>query len=279
MSGWISLHRQIQEHWLWQDKPFSKGQAWIDLLLLVNYEDNKFLLGNELIEVKRGSRITSIRKLCDRWGWSNTKVKKFLEILEKDKMLEVKSDTKKTTLTVVNYNDYQIPNDSESDTKATRKRHENDTRATRKHTNNNDNNDNNDNNINITLQIENLRNRYLEEQLKVIDEYFDILRRTRKNGKIADSVILKIYKEWEKFKPDTVIYGLKVYINNPKYHDKKENYCYGIMRNATAEEVAKKGSEEVGKYGNRIKFNVPKIEREVGTTEELNREIEELGLI
>lgn len=97
----------------------------------------------------------------------------------------------------------------------------------------------------VSLQIENLRSRYSEEQLKIIDEYFDILRWTRKNGKIADSVILKIYQEWEKYPIPKVIYALKVYINNPKYHDKKENYCYGIMRNATAEEIAK----EEEKYG------------------------------
>jgi len=93
----------------------------------------------------------------------------------------------------------------------------------------------------ISLQIKNLRSRYSEEQLKIIDEYFDILRWTRKNGKIADSVIFKIYQEWEKYPVPKVIYALKVYINNPKYHDKRENYCYGIMRNATAEEIAKGG--------------------------------------
>lgn len=92
----------------------------------------------------------------------------------------------------------------------------------------------------ISLQIKNLRQRYNDNELSVIDNYFDILRWTRKNGKIADSVILKIYTVWEKFSVNTVTYGLNVYINNPKYHDKREEYCYGIMRNATAEEVDKK---------------------------------------
>ena len=96
-----------------------------------------------------------------------------------------------------------------------------------------------------SLQIKNLRSRYSEEQLKVIDEYFDILRWTRKNGRIADSVILKIYQEWERYPIPKVIYALKVYINNPKYHDKRENYCYGIMRNVTADEIAK--GEDYGK--------------------------------
>jgi hypothetical protein len=96
-----------------------------------------------------------------------------------------------------------------------------------------------------SLQIKNLRSRYSEEQSKVIDEYFDILRWTRKNGRIADSVILKIYQEWERYPIPKVIYALKVYINNPKYHDKRENYCYGIMRNVTADEIAK--GEDYGK--------------------------------
>lgn len=145
-KGWIRIHRKIQEHWLWQEKPFDKKSAWIDLLLMANHEDKTILLGNELIEVKRGSRVTSLRQLCDRWGWSNTKVKNFLNLLEKENMIAIKSDSKKTTITIVNYNDYQKWNDTENDTETTEKRHENDTKTTQEHTNNNDNNDNNDKN-------------------------------------------------------------------------------------------------------------------------------------
>ena len=140
-QGWISVHRQIQCHWLWDDKPFSKGQAWIDLLMLANHEDKKFLFGGELIEVKSGSFITSIAKLTQRWGWSNTKVVKFLELLEKEEMIVKKSDAKKTAITIEKYSDFQ---DSENK-KTIPKRYQNDTETILKHTNNNDNNDNNDN--------------------------------------------------------------------------------------------------------------------------------------
>ena len=99
-QGWISVHRQLRDHWLWEDKPFSKGQAWIDLLMLANHADNKFLLGNELVEVKAGSFITSIEKLRKKWGWSNTKVVSFLKLLENDGMITKKSDTKKTAITI-----------------------------------------------------------------------------------------------------------------------------------------------------------------------------------
>lgn len=139
MQGWISLHRKITCHPFYQEKrKFSKFEAWIDLLLMVNHETKKVLLGNELIEVKRGQRITSIRQLCDRWGWSNSKVTQYLKLLESDGMITVKSDTKKTVITIDKYSDYQ----QSKDDKTTENRHENDTKQTRKHTNNNDNNEN-----------------------------------------------------------------------------------------------------------------------------------------
>jgi DNA replication protein DnaD len=166
-QGWFSIHRQIASHWLWNDKPFSKGQAWIDILLMVNHEDRKVPLGNEIILVKRGSKITSIRKLCDRWGWSNTKVKAFLKLLENDKMLVQKSDTTKTVLTVCNYNDYQ---DNKSE-KTSEKRQTNVTKTSEKHTNNNVNNSNNENNSYIPkkskkeMTIQKTK-RYTEEELE-----------------------------------------------------------------------------------------------------------------
>ena len=57
--------------------------------------------------MKRGSRITSLRQLSEAWGWSTKKTKKFLELLEKDNMITVKSDNKKTLVTIENYGVYQ----------------------------------------------------------------------------------------------------------------------------------------------------------------------------
>lgn len=141
-QGWISVHRKIEDDWLWKDKPFSRGQAWVDLLLMANHEDNKILFNGELIEVKRGQRITSIKKLCDRWGWSNKKVKRFLELLQEDDKIGLEiAPRKATTITIVNYSLYQ----DEAPAKASRKHQRSITEASQRHINNNDNNDNNDN--------------------------------------------------------------------------------------------------------------------------------------
>lgn len=146
MQGWIKLHRIIQDHWLYRiDRKFSSFEAWLDLLMMVNHEDKKVNLGNELIEVKRGQRVTSIRKLCDKWNWSNSKVKQFLNLLKDDGMIEYISDTKKTLITVVNYELYQ----SSEGKKATQYKQGTDTIQSGKNTNNNEKEIKNDKEINM----------------------------------------------------------------------------------------------------------------------------------
>ena len=145
MAGWQKIYRDIQEHWLWEDKPFSRGQAWIDLILLVNHEDNKALIDGELVEVKRGSKITSLRKLAEQWGWSTTKVKKFLEQLKKDNMIAFESDNKKTLVTIENYDVYQGKESTEitvkkqlDNTEVTQKNFKSNSEVIQKKTNKND---------------------------------------------------------------------------------------------------------------------------------------------
>ncbi|WP_050740606.1 conserved phage C-terminal domain-containing protein [Acetobacterium bakii] len=158
-QGWISLHRSIQDHWVWDEKPFDKRSAWIDILLMANHQDNKFLLGNQLVEVSAGSFITSDLKLMDRWGWGRSKVRSFLEVLEKDEMIIKKSDTKKTTIGVVKYKEFQgfkgIQSTTEkqpanNDQTAIKQQTNSDQTASvqRSNTNNNVNNANTVNNVN-----------------------------------------------------------------------------------------------------------------------------------
>lgn len=157
MTGWISLHRSIQKHWLFEEKrKFSRFEAWIDILLMVNHTDNKVMHDGDLITVKRGQRITSLRQLGERWSWSITKVDKYLKTLESDGMLVVKKDTKKTVLTVVNYDDYQdgdFKKRHRKDSEKTVKKHRSNTEKTQKKTNNNDNKENNENNDNNDVVV------------------------------------------------------------------------------------------------------------------------------
>lgn len=103
---------------------------------------------------------------------------------------------------------------------------------------------------NIPLQIKNLRQRYSESQLKLIDNYFDMLKHTRVSAKISDSVVLSIYEKWDKHPQICVEYGVKVHFENSAYHSKKEQYTLGIVRNTTAEEAAEKLNTRKGGSAN-----------------------------
>ena len=137
MQGWISLDRQVTENWIWNDKPYAKGQAWIDILLRVNHKAKKVPIGNQLIDIGEGQTIWSIDDMSRRWGWSRKKVSNFLNILETESMLSQKRTSKYTFLTVTNWDLYQNK-EHQKNIKGTSKAHQ-------KHTNNNDNNDNNEN--------------------------------------------------------------------------------------------------------------------------------------
>lgn len=148
MEGWIKVHRSIMENWLWQERTYSRLQAWLEIIMLANHTGKKARLGNEFVYVERGSLITSELKLSARWGWSKTKVRAFLTMLENDKMIEKKTDRKKTTITIVNYGIYQEPQTTEE----LQKDYEKTTKEPQKNTNKNEKNDKNEKNEDIIVE-------------------------------------------------------------------------------------------------------------------------------
>lgn len=83
--GWVRLHRKIQESSLWQEKPFSKGQAWADMILLARYSDGSMWVRGIEVKLKRGQLGWSQVALAEKWGWSRGKVRRFYSFLEKPK--------------------------------------------------------------------------------------------------------------------------------------------------------------------------------------------------
>lgn len=109
-KGYILLHRSVRDNWIWQsDEPFSFRDAWIDILLRANHEDKKVLYNGKLMEIKRGQFLTSICKLSLDWHWKRDKVYKLLNLLKNDGMITTTSNTKGTTVTIINYGFFQNP--------------------------------------------------------------------------------------------------------------------------------------------------------------------------
>jgi len=130
MSGWIKIHRSITNHWLYTEKRvFSKFEAWNDILLTVNFTDAKTIIKGNLYEVKRGQSILSLDSWSKRWNWDKSKVRRFLNALQLDDMVVIKSDSVTTQLTVCNYDSYQGERNAD-ETQMKRKRNADETQTT-----------------------------------------------------------------------------------------------------------------------------------------------------
>lgn len=106
-DGFVLLHRQIIDNELWDDKPYAKGQAWVDLIMKANFKEvRKTIKGNKVV-IKRGQLLRSVENLADDWGWSPNKVRRFLGYLVKEQMAQVDGRPYGTLITIENYECFQ----------------------------------------------------------------------------------------------------------------------------------------------------------------------------
>lgn len=99
-NGFIFIHRKIKEHWIW--KSDNRLKWWLDILLTVNYLDNKVLIGNNLIECNRGQSIKSLESWAKDWNVTKKTVRDFFLLLEKDGMIIFETQFKKSSSLVQN---------------------------------------------------------------------------------------------------------------------------------------------------------------------------------
>lgn len=92
---------------LYLSEPFTRMQAWIDLLLLANHKEGFFYVRGNKVVVGRGQVGTSSRTLASRWQWSRGKVERFLKDLENDNQIEPQKNNVITLISICNYDDYQ----------------------------------------------------------------------------------------------------------------------------------------------------------------------------
>jgi hypothetical protein len=110
-AGWIKVHRSLAEHDLWLGRPFTIGQAWVDLLMLANYHESTVYHGYRPMTIQRGQVFTSLEHLRTRWRRDRKTVRAWLLAYESRDMLDrataFGADGGYTLLTIRNYDKYQ----------------------------------------------------------------------------------------------------------------------------------------------------------------------------
>jgi hypothetical protein len=117
-AGFFKLKRSFFSHWLWdEDRVYNRGEAFLDLLQLAAYSDIKRIVNGKLISVPIGGVAASERYLAERWKWSRTKVRTFLQTLESNRMLKPEKDQGETVLILCNYKRHAGISESEKTSK------------------------------------------------------------------------------------------------------------------------------------------------------------------
>ncbi|MDD4357542.1 MAG: hypothetical protein PHN98_09845 [Smithellaceae bacterium] len=86
-NGWVKLHRKLADNELWLAEPFTRGQAWIDLLLLANHRSEFIRRRGIMVKVERGQVAWSEEALARRWRWSKGKLRRFFSELSARSMI------------------------------------------------------------------------------------------------------------------------------------------------------------------------------------------------
>lgn len=178
MEGWIKLHRQIRQHWVFKDADYFK--AWITILTEVNHQSTKVLIEGELIECNRGQSINSLSTWVSILGdgWTIQRLRTFFKLLEKDNMINTEGLRKTTRLTVCNYDSYQ--SEQQADNKEVTNSQQ--TTNTQLTTNKNEKNEKNEKEITRSIELE----RQFEDFWNAYDKKVDAKKCKRKFMKLAD---------------------------------------------------------------------------------------------
>lgn len=167
-QGYILLHRQLQDNDLWLLEPFTRGQAWVDLILLANHNESSFMIRGNLIVVKRGQIAWSEESLARRYTWSRNKLRNFLKMLKTKQQIEQQKTAAINIITIINYDKFQKTKQQTEQQKDNRLNN-------RKTHTNNVNNDNNVNNKNIYSKA-NVQN--FQATAKEIIDHFNFINGT-----------------------------------------------------------------------------------------------------
>lgn len=117
MSGFIAMNRDALDHHILRDA--ERFRAWFWLVSNACWKPAKIRIKGQTVELKRGELSFSVRFLADAWGWSKSRVARFLSDLTEESMIETrskigtvsgrKSGQGQSIITICNYDKYQDP--------------------------------------------------------------------------------------------------------------------------------------------------------------------------
>ncbi|WP_374412719.1 hypothetical protein [Novosphingobium colocasiae] len=123
MTGFIVMDRGALDHPLLKDA--DRFRAWFWLIANAAWKPTRTRIKGTMVEIDRGDLTFSVRFLAERWGWSKSRVDRFLSDLRGEGMIETRSKIGTTAghvaghgqsiITICNYDKYQSSQGADRD--------------------------------------------------------------------------------------------------------------------------------------------------------------------
>lgn len=105
-KSWIKLYRNLLYSPIFENE---KGlKIWIWCLLKATHADRNQLVGQQIVELKKGQFIFGRKKASEELKMTESVIYKYIKLLEKLEMISMESNNKFSVVTVAKWEDYQI---------------------------------------------------------------------------------------------------------------------------------------------------------------------------
>lgn len=115
MAGYYRMHRGWMDNAIFQGDEFSRRDAWVWMIERAAFKPTQHRIGDRIVDVPRGAFMATIRELAQQWGWSKSRVERFLRAMQEASMIRSESGTgtgtSKRLITICNYEKYQADAD------------------------------------------------------------------------------------------------------------------------------------------------------------------------
>lgn len=124
MTGWLKVHRKMKTSPIFSDPQLFK--LWMLCLMKASHNEHDQLTGNQVVKLQPGQFVTGRIALTSEYNYGatnsnmakETTVWRWLKVLEKMQMLDIKSTNKYSVITIVKWDDHQN-NEQQMDNKRT----------------------------------------------------------------------------------------------------------------------------------------------------------------
>lgn len=129
-GGLFMVSRGIWDHPEFAPSEYSEREAFLWLVSEAAWKPHTARAGRVVVDLDRGQLCASVRFMAVAWGWSKSRVDRFLKRLENRDMLKSESGTGQLVITLCNYDKFQTFRDTSGTRAGQNPGHERDTSGT-----------------------------------------------------------------------------------------------------------------------------------------------------